>query len=64
MLITTGGALETRKGRTSTVRPSQMLIHGSDDDSASMLRLQRLRLIGIIGERAKTLSQMVWGEAA
>lgn len=34
------------------------------EDSTEALRLQRLRLLGIIGNRATVLSHLVWGEAA
>jgi len=65
MLITTGGAPETRKGRTATVRPSTNLLNNdSDNDTATTLRLQRLRLIGIIGNRADLLATLAWGKAA
>jgi hypothetical protein len=58
-------APKTRKGRTATVRPStKLLISSVTDDSTEALRLQRLRLAGIIGMRAQVLASLVWGEAA
>jgi len=56
---------KTRKGRTATVRPStKMLISSINDDSTEALRLQRLRLLGILGRRAELLAELAWGEAA
>ena len=64
MLSTAGCvALKTRKGRTATVRPSTNLLSSSRSvDSTEALRLQRLRLIGIIGQRAELIAGMAWGE--
>jgi len=36
----------------------------SDADNTTALRLQRLRLLGIIGNRADVLAALAWGEAA
>jgi hypothetical protein len=36
----------------------------NQEDNTAALRLQRLRLVGIIGQRAEMLAGMVWGEAA
>jgi len=33
-------------------------------DSTTALRLQRLRLLGIIGARAELLAELAWGAAA
>lgn len=33
-------------------------------DTTAALRLQRLRLLGIIGQRADVLAALAWGEAA
>lgn len=55
-------ALETRKGRTATVRPStNLLISSMDKDSTTTLRLQRLRPLGIVGAQADLLAQLIWG---
>lgn len=39
---------------------------GFDDqtNTANTLRLQRLRLVGIIGARASSLADLAWGNAA
>ena len=56
---------EARKGRTATVRPSTNLLNSSTNgNSTEALRLQRLRLLGIIGQRAELLAELAWGEAA
>jgi hypothetical protein len=64
MLSTAGCvALETRKGRTATVRPSTDLLSSSGIiDSTEALRLQRLRLLGILGRRAELIAGLAWGE--
>jgi len=41
-----------------------MLISSINDDSTEALRLQRLRLLGILGRRAELLAELAWGEAA
>ena len=66
MLRTAGSVTpKARKGRTATVRPSTNLLNSSGiNDSTEALRLQRLRLVGIIGMRAQMLASLVWGEAA
>ena len=38
--------------------------NSNNADSTTALRLQRLRLLGIIGVRAELLTNMAWGEAA
>lgn len=53
---------ETRAGETA--RASKIVGNFSvDDNSLTNLRLQRLRLLGIIGQRARLLSDLAW-EAA
>jgi hypothetical protein len=58
--------LETQKG--CTVLPVQPLAifvnNGTDENTASALRLQRLSLLGIIGQRANLLASLVWEKAA
>jgi hypothetical protein len=41
-----------------------MLINSKAKDSTEALRLQRLRLVGIVGMRAELLAQLAWGDAA
>ena len=51
------------KGRPVGGRP--LIIHintGNDDNSSEALRLQRLRLLGIIGVRANIIAGIAWGE--
>ena len=50
--------LADRRGTTNYV--------SNDDtgDNTTALRLQRLRLLGIIGARAEMLAPLAWGEAA
>lgn len=38
--------------------------NGNPADNTTALRLQRLRLLGIIGARANMLASLAWGEAA
>ena len=67
MLTAAAGCVtpKTRKGRTATVRPlTNMLINSKAKDSTEALRLQRLRLVGIVGMRAELLAQLAWGDAA
>lgn len=46
-------------------RGTTNFINNSDTaDTQSLLRMQRLRLIGIIGARANVLADLAWGEAA
>ncbi len=53
--------LNTRKGRTATVQPSTNFINSNVDiDNTTALRLQRLRLLGIIGFRAEMLAALAW----
>lgn len=57
-------APKTRKGRTGTVRPSTNLLNSSAIiDSTEALRVQRLRLLGIIGQRAALIASLAWGDA-
>lgn len=54
-------------GKGHAVRPAQpqqFHSNSADDDTPTALRLQRLKLLGIIGARANMLAPMVWGEAA
>ena len=54
-------APKTRKGRTATVRPSKNFINSNvNTDSATILRLQRLRTIGVVGQRADLVANLVW----
>lgn len=54
-------APKTRKGRTATVQPSTNFINSNaDTDNITALRLQRLRLLGIIGFRAEMLADLAW----
>jgi hypothetical protein len=56
---------EALRGRTTTVRPlTKLLSNSANEDTATALRLQRLRLIGIIGQRAALLAQIAWEVAA
>jgi len=52
-----------RSGKTERGTANYFNI-GNPADSTTALRLQRLRLIGIIGARAEMLTNMAWGEAA
>jgi hypothetical protein len=53
--------LKTRKGRTATVQPSTNFNNSNvDTDNTTALRLQRLRLLGIIGFRAAMLADLAW----
>jgi hypothetical protein len=46
-------------------RPLQNQDHSSSTtDNLTALRLQRLRLLGIIGQGAMLLSDLAWGEPA
>ena len=40
------------------------LVSSNTADSTTALRLQRLRLLGIIGARAEMLTNLAWGGAA
>jgi hypothetical protein len=68
MFINTGVALRPdneaprRSGRTER-GTANFINNDADDNTASALRLQRLRLIGVIGERANLLAGLAWGEA-
>lgn len=65
MLITARAvAQDTRKGRTTpAVRPlSKMLISSANDNNTEALRIQRLRLLGIIGHRASLVANLAWGD--
>lgn len=66
MLIMAAGSVapKTRKGRTCEVRPLTKLIYSDTADSATALRLQRLRLLGVIGRRADLLASLAWEDAA
>ena len=60
-------ALIRTKGRPGgTDQPLDFLQLSSSNtaDTTTSLRLQRLRLIGIIGRRAELLAALAWGEAA
>lgn len=57
-------APKTRKGRTATVRPLTNAFTSISADTSTALRLQRLRLLGIIGQRAGLLADLAWGDAA
>lgn len=66
-MFNTAGSVtpKTRKGRTATVQPSTNLLNnGTNRNSTEALRVQRLRLFGVIGARAELLAQLAWGEAA
>lgn len=66
-MFTAAGAVarKTRKGRTSTVRPStNLLISSGVEDSIAAVRLQRLMPLGLIGPRADLISSLIWGEPA
>ena len=54
------------KGRTvSAARPLTNLVsNDTATDTTRALRLQRLRLLGIIGQRAQTIAGIAWGEVA
>jgi ethanolamine utilization microcompartment shell protein EutL len=41
-----------------------MLSNSVDADTTDALRLQRLRLLGVIGARADLIATLAWGEAA
>jgi hypothetical protein len=43
---------------------AKFLVTNNAADNTTALRLQRLRLLGIIGARAEMLTEMAWGEAA
>jgi hypothetical protein len=66
-MFNTAGSVtpKTRKGRTATVQPSTNLLNnGANRNSIDTLRVQRLRLLGVIGARAELLARLAWGEAA
>ncbi len=50
--------LADRRGTTNYISNSDTA------DNTTALRLQRLRLLGIIGARAEMLAPLAWGEAA
>jgi len=53
-----------QKGRPVAGRPLTNFNNSNDiADSTHSLRLQRLRLAGIIGHRAGVLASLAWGEA-
>jgi hypothetical protein len=39
-----------------------MLINSDNDNSTDALRIQRLRLLGIIGQRASLIASLAWGD--
>lgn len=45
-------------------QPRDIRSNSEADDTPTALRLQRLKLLGIIGQRADMLASLVWGEAA
>ena len=54
-----------QKGRPVAGRPLTNFINSNNiADSTEALRLQRLRLVGILGLRAKLIADLAWGEAA
>jgi hypothetical protein len=56
---------EAARQSGKTGRATAVLSHfGTETNNTTALRLQRLRLIGVIGQRAETLTSFVWGEAA
>lgn len=66
MLITarTAPAKARRDRTTPAVRPlTKMLINSATVNSTDALRIQRLRLLGIIGQRAALIAALAWGEA-
>jgi hypothetical protein len=51
-----------QKGRPVAGRPLTNFINSNDNSSSTTdLRIQRLRLLGIIGARAQLLAEMAWG---
>lgn len=53
-----------QKGRPVAGRPLKNFINSNDTaDTTHALRVQRLRLVGIIGHRANMLASLAWGEA-
>jgi hypothetical protein len=52
---------DKRKGAPTTARPLTDFINSNaDKDSATALRLQRLRPFGIVGQRANLIAYMAW----
>lgn len=52
-----------QKGRPVAGRPLTNFISSNNNaDTTHGLRIQRLRLIGIIGHRADVLASLAWGE--
>jgi len=65
MAIATVGAPKPckQKGRPVAGRPlTNFNNNDTYADNASALRMQRLRLLGIIGARAGVLASLAWGE--
>ena len=55
---------DKQKGRPVAGRPLKIFVSNDNiKDTSEALRLQRLRLIGILGQRAVLIAGMVWGEA-
>jgi len=52
-----------RSGKTER-GTANYLVSSNTADSTTALRLQRLRLLGIIGARAEMLTNLAWGGAA
>jgi len=42
---------------------TNVISSGNCDDNAKLLRIQRLNLLGIIGQRAQLLADLAWGSA-
>jgi hypothetical protein len=52
---------DKRRGAPTTARPLTEFINCNDTtDSATILRLQRLRPFGLVGQRANLIAVMAW----
>lgn len=48
------------KGRATSI----IVNHDASTDTALALRMQRLRLLGILGQRAAVIASLAWGDTA
>jgi len=52
---------DKRRGAPTTARPLTEFINSNvNTDSATVLRLQRLRPFGLVGQRANLIAEMAW----